>query len=529
MKLLRTFPLHPLLLAAYPVVYLLAANISQISPAAAFRPLLVSLAMAAVLLGLLWLLLRDVRRAALLVSLGLALFFTYGHALTFLKVHPLGGVVIGRHRYLIWLYLALLAWGVWRVLRVRSRRQLGRLTGALNVAAMALVAFSLVQIGAHAVRTARAAASLERAAATDTTPAASLPDVYILVLDSYARADVLQSFFGYDNRPFLDELKQMGFTIAECSAANYQTTEYSLASMLNFEYMQTFADYFGGIDGKNGDMLPPLIKDSQVRQRLEALGYSVTAFESGYAFTDWWGSDTFYAPGENDKLITTGLHPFEALLLKTTAASLLLDSQIPLFGDRIKKSANFPYTAHINNVELALSKLPTLPLQPSPKLVFAHLIVPHKPMVFKADGSIQTDENYYANEGDPVNLEYFQRGYVNQVAFINARLLPILRWIIQDSQTPPVIVLIGDHGYAWGDSTFANLAAFYLPGGGGADIYPTISNVNFFRVIFDRYFGTKFGLLPDDSYFTDTSTASGFRLAAECVSGCPLCKFEDNK
>lgn len=528
MKPLRRLPLHPLLLAAYPVLYLLAANINQINPAAALRPLLVSAAAAALLLALLRLLLRDWRKAALLTSIIVALFFTYGHVLTFLKAHPLGGVVLGRHRYLVLPYAALLVLGVWGVLRVRSRRLLGSITGALNIAALVLVTLSLAQLGSYGVRSARAAASLERVSPTESTSNANLPDVYIIVLDSYARGDVLQSFFGYDNSPFLNELKQLGFTVADCSASNYQTTEYSLASMLNFDYMQTFADYFGGIDGKNGSMLAPLIKDSQVRQRLEGLGYSVTAFETGYAFTDWWGSDTFYAPGEDARVTAAGLHPFEALLLKTSAASLLLDGQISLFGGSLKP-VNFPFSDHINNVELTLSKLPTLPMQPSPKLVFAHLIVPHKPMVFKADGSIQTDENFYSYEGDPVSLEYYQRGYVNQVEFINARMLPILRWIIQDSKTPPVIVLLGDHGYSWGDSTFANLAAFYLPDGGGADVYPSISSVNFFRVIFDRYFGANFGLLPDDGYFTDTGTETGFRLADECVSGCPLCKFEENK
>jgi hypothetical protein len=48
----------------------------------------------------------------------------------------------------------------------------------------------------------------------------------------------------------------------------------------------------------------------------------------------------------------------------------------------------------------------------------------------------------------------------------------------------------------------ADLAAFYFPGGGERLLYPTITNVNFFRIALDRYFGAKYGLLPDQSYFS---------------------------
>jgi hypothetical protein len=48
----------------------------------------------------------------------------------------------------------------------------------------------------------------------------------------------------------------------------------------------------------------------------------------------------------------------------------------------------------------------------------------------------------------------------------------------------------------------ANLAAFYFPGGDRRLLYPTITNVNFFRIVLDRYFGTKYGLLPDKSCFS---------------------------
>ena len=50
---------------------------------------------------------------------------------------------------------------------------------------------------------------------------------------------------------------------------------------------------------------------------------------------------------------------------------------------------------------------------------------------------------------------------------------------------------------AWGI-----LNAYYLPGIGQGDLYPTISPVNSFRVVFNQYFGGKFPLLPDLSFQT---------------------------
>jgi len=78
---------------------------------------------------------------------------------------------------------------------------------------------------------------------------------------------------------------------------------------------------------------------------------------------------------------------------------------------------------------------------------------------------------------------------------------------------PPVIIVCSDHGTEfevdWSSAEnsnlqerMADLAAFYLPNGGDRLLYPTITNVNFFRIVLDFYFGTKYGLLPDKSYFS---------------------------
>jgi hypothetical protein len=80
-------------------------------------------------------------------------------------------------------------------------------------------------------------------------------------------------------------------------------------------------------------------------------------------------------------------------------------------------------------------------------------------------------------------------------------MLQILPKLIQDSRVPPIIILMGDHGIDPGkDIRLNNFEAIYLPGAGKQAIYPSITPVNIFRVIFDARFNGSYPLLKDTSY-----------------------------
>jgi hypothetical protein len=84
-------------------------------------------------------------------------------------------------------------------------------------------------------------------------------------------------------------------------------------------------------------------------------------------------------------------------------------------------------------------------------------------------------------------------------------MLEIIPQLIRGSETPPIIVLAGDHGTPWGEyqNEVKILAAFFTPGS-QSPFYKSITPVNIFRVVFDTYFNGSFGLLPDTSYrFTE--------------------------
>src|SRR5512145_2729007 len=97
-------PFHPFIFSAYFVLALLGLTVDQVRLSVVLRPLVVVLLAAALLLAGLRLWLRDGRRAAILATLLLTLFFTYGHVYNALEQ---AGIPLGRHRVLMPLWVAL--------------------------------------------------------------------------------------------------------------------------------------------------------------------------------------------------------------------------------------------------------------------------------------------------------------------------------------------------------------------------------------------------------------------------------------
>ena len=91
----------------------------------------------------------------------------------------------------------------------------------------------------------------------------------------------------------------------------------------------------------------------------------------------------------------------------------------------------------------ALRMETTVPQIPSPKFVFARLVIPHHPFVFGPDG-----EELNSIEAGVPALEEYKIKYPDQVTCINRRITTIVDLILQNSPNPPVIGIQGDHGPA---------------------------------------------------------------------------------
>ena len=492
MSFLRRFPLHPFLLAAYSALALLAFNIWEVNVSVVIRPLLFSLVLALALLAILRLVFKSWLRAALAASLILILFFSYGHLYEFLKANPIFGLQLGRYRLLVPVYLVLLTLGLWWV--SGRKRSLSQLNFSVNILAVFLVLFPLLQMGGYAIQQAASQKNLptnpQGTSQLVGVSAQNEPDIYYIILDSYTRADVLQNDFGYDNTPFVDSLKKLGFYVADCSLTNYPSTEISLSSSLNMAYLQDIAQ--GLPAGANfGTAIFGLLKHGLVRTQLEGIGYKTVAFATGYDWIEWKDASLYLEP-EFNLLSFREMRPFEAMFIKSTAAVAAFDIQ-QLFPQGPAEIDTISYQDHVKRELFLLNRLGNMADIPGPKFVYAHILIPHGPFVFGADGKVLPDPSIYEN----ADLATWKKGYTDEVQFINGHLLSILPGLIANSKVPPIIIIQGDHGSKV--SRFPILNAYYLPGTGKEKLYPTISPVNSFRLIFDTYFGAQYDLLKDMS------------------------------
>jgi len=495
----------PLLMGVYPVLALLAANISQIPLSEGVRALVVSFAGAGVILFILALLLRNREKAALLTALYVIIFFAYGHLYLFLERGGLFGLPLGRHRYLVPLTLAVIfgaGWGVWR-----TRRNLSGVVRTINLIAVLLVVFPVVQMSYTGIRYAMLQignnpASRALASAGGETP----PDIYYILLDGYPRADILRTTFNYDNQEFLDFLTSKGFYVASCSQSNYSLTISSMASVFNMKYIHE--EMPQGIQLPDPLVMETLVKNSEVQALVEAAGYTTVNFEMNYHFIKWLHADRYLSPLDSSMsqyMLQTGLNEFELLLVKTSAALIFFDVKVTSIENQTVDLQSVlevnPRRVHRERMEFAFDTLVRIPETiPGPKFVYAHLVSPHPPYIFDAEG------NFVENE-QPASEE--MTAYRDQVIYLNTRVGEVVNALLTLSTQPPIIILQSDHGalidYVGNDvnkyEKIANFSAFFFPGQDYSRLYSTFTPVNIFRTVFNQFFGGNFELLEDQSYY----------------------------
>jgi len=479
-------PWYPILISAYPVLALLSANAGQVPATTAIRPLLVSVALGGLLFLITWLFFRQAHKAALLTTLLLTLFFTYGHAYIAIdEEYP-------KSNYTTWLAFGWIVLFLLSILwTARTKLTFISWASTLNTMALALLILSLGETnfgdgprGAHALGLKNAPVE------SDLVKPENPPDVYFFLLDSYGRADLLQQAYGFDNSEFINELEKRDFYVAPCSQSNYVRTELSLGSSLNMEYLQGLNDAF--VPDKIGrSVLWNSLRHSAVRYNFESMGYETVAFDTGFEWLNINDVTHFMRP----PAISSGMNEFEGLFLRTTAARYakelgLVDPDYLLgvgFRDRFKFVFN-----SIDDV----AKIQ------QPTFSYIHVISPHPPFVFDPNGNPTYPPDFW-NDQRQYPPDLYEKGYENQLQYLNKNMLEAIDTIMADSETPPIIIIQGDHG-PWMQPTnkrFWNLTAIYFPDHNDK-LYSTITPVNIFRLVFDTYFGGNYDILKDTSYFS---------------------------
>jgi hypothetical protein len=490
MKRFSALKIYPFLLAIYPIFALWNFNVTYVDLGSAFRALVITLAVTALLWLLLKLLLRSGARAGLLTTLAMLLFFSYGHLYLYLKTKA---EALAHHSYLLILFggIFLLA----AVLTVWKLKNPAPLERFLTITGVVLIGFSVLQLLWYQFQVYQASVEArekrEETVGSQPLPADMvLPDVYLIILDAHTSSHILRDYYDFDNQGFIDSLTDMGFFVGDCSQSNYPITKFSLFSVMNLNYIQEIL--------KKSQTLPPL-SDSVVVETLKRYGYTVVAFENRARGHFDLMEDVHLARNpvvlENADLFS-GINEFESMLIETSLLRLLIDLKGLVPDFIIGDVKNSEYYEHYLQTMFILDELERLPEMDGPIFVFAHIMVPHDPFIFTPEGEYE----FTGFKKDAI------KGYRNNVAFIDNRLPEILKTIIEKSEVPPLIIIQGDHGPMGETVTpqqrMSILNAYYVNEDTKAGLYETITPVNSFRVIFNHYFGTDFPLLDDVSYYT---------------------------
>ena len=501
----KPIPLHPLLFGAYAVLFLYASNLSETSADQVIPPLLAVVAVVGVLLLLGTLVLRDAARAAVLLSAFVIFFFGYRHVTIIAADSPISG----RPLQVLWLLI-----GVGAVLlALRGGRELRIATRALNAISGALVIIALITIVPYEVNEFQQTGG--ETAAVEPLPSVEpsgkpLRDIWVLVFDRYGSAESLKLGYGIDET-FTPWLKEHGFHVSPNAHANYQRTSLSLASSLNLDYLQNLP----------AATRSSWLNDHAVGRFLTDLGYRYIHIGSQYGPTRSGVRATVNRRLEDASDFVTAL--YDSSLAPSIAHRLGQGKLDP------RRQRQFDWASYeLNALDETLD-------EPGPKFVFAHLILPHPPYVFDAEGHAVPD--------DVSKKQSTAENYEQQKLYLNSRIKKLLEPLLAKPEAErPIIVLMADEGpypkryegdpqiqghdpdFDWKTVTdeelrikFGILHAMLLPGIDDADVPTEMTSVNTFRFLFDEYFDAGLPLRENNVYipisgeYTDVADRLGVK------------------
>lgn len=486
-RYIRSFFLS-LVVGSFPLVALWKSNLGQIPTSAVTNNLLYTFLFILLVSGFWLLIIRKPEKSALLSCATFLFVFSYGHLYNWMVGKTFLGLSIG---YMKLFLIYSLLFGILCLFIIKNKNIPNLLIILLPVGLLFLM--NVFSIAGFSIQ-AGAPRSEPVADAAQFQSSQSLPDIYYIVLDAYARNDVLKEVIGYDNTPFLEALGERGFYIPECAFSNYDGTFLTLASVLNYEMVENLR--------QNQVLDINLIHDNKASKIFRLYGYQIVTGRGFASFNDIQNSDVYlnYAidKGSKDNLAETR---FTHLYLNTTVFRVIAElykmnperfSKFPVWlivdraSDPTLMEANFWYMQ--NNY--MFDSLETIPEKTGNYFVYAHINAPHGPYVYNRDGSFR-----YPRSGQVESVLY-----ADEITYINQRVLEMVDVLQKKSNPDPIIIIQGDHGIhkmTSGLNKHKILSAYYLPGDISTPLYKTITPVNNFRIILRNYFDPSIELLPD--------------------------------
>ncbi len=546
---------HPMLLAVCPILGLYAYNVGNVPWNALFRPIAVALVATGILLTGFRIALRDKHRAGLVTSL-LVLASTWGWSVAESSIRGASRLIQSLTPPLVYgvlgLLIVMLALGIVAANRANKRRALMLaglflaivLAGALAVVLLFDRIFGTVASTMLLAYTGLAVAGLvflarwrrdfrpftrtanwfgvilivlyvalvffnapisDRMSPPPLEPAVAaarsadeLPDIYLLLLEGYARCDVLLRVYGYNDLPVLESLQDRNMRVEVDAFSNYAWGMQSAMALLNMDYFESLAPADAPDDLEVGRFIN-LYHQNRFFQTLHSAGYEILAYSPGVQVLE---------PGPLvDRCLTPPRTPseFEVVLLQSTACRRFMEL-ITYAQGRDPRAWQLGFRrARVNHVFDTIGDVASEE-HTRPRLVFAHLTMPDSPFMFGRKGE-------WADHRIPSAP---QESYLSQLHHTSSMLLHAVEQVTSRSTRPAAIVLASAHGprlHNAGEPTqpeslaeqFGILLCTHYPKGDPESQTPPatgVSLVNTLRHTLNRALGANLPILEDKAVLT---------------------------
>ena len=508
------FIIHPILFSIFPVIFIFSENIHLLPVTEIFLPLVTIVGITVLVLFLSKNKIEYRNKVALIISLIIVLFFTYGYFYGIINDAQLENSEISRHRYLLMPYFGLGIVGI--TFFIKSNRLFNNATTITNGIAISIIVIISMNIATDVSNGnffgspelgndekflgVGAQGPLEEFVIdhdsnqdlrTESEKIQNIkPDIYYIIPDEYPSNYALKQFFGFDNIEFLTFLETNDFHVVNNSFSNYPSTIQSLTSSLNMEYLDTITEGVDA-DSKNYHLLNELLSDNLVMRKLSSQGYDVVNIGS------LWG------PNGGFKNIKSNLCEFKEVNRDSLSRQLIEKTMISYFYERyFEQLRRDQIICTYNEIELLSEE------QNKPKFIFVHILSPHSPYIFGPNGE-------HIIPGNSINSSPWneRNAHVNQVKFVNKNLIELITKLL-DSENKPIIILQGDTGSGseidWKSPSdvmvierMSNLNAIYFPNNDYNKIHD-LTPVNTFRIIFNEYFNEENMLYENRSYWSNS-------------------------
>jgi len=388
------------------------------------------------------------------------------------------------HMVLLPLYFSLAVIFSYLVTKLSSQPALS-LWRVISLVILALTVVSVIRVVPHEVTKYNLRKQPAAQISVNAQPVSeTLPDIYYLVFDELAGFESMREYFHNQKADeFKTFLKDREFHVFEESRSSDIWSIHQIATRLNyFDY-----EY----NKRHEERWLYSITNNKAFALVESKGYTTVVLEQLS-----WFFPTMPAFRAD--------HVYDITMFETVAHHILYDDFLMMVADKTmfyplnheKDHIETKYKAVRQFNDFAIERVANLEDIRSPRFVYMHLLMPHWPYLYDADGNPVHHDNYR-------EFDYYEGYYEYTIKAIENMVIGLME--NADPENPPVIVLQSDHGVRVNYLDPGNVDypeefgrdiffAMYTPGMDASQLPTNIDPINTLPIVFNHYLGENIPL-----------------------------------